>query len=317
MLRTIAISLILLLSVGVMLPFANSAHGIRQSAQVTQKKSKRYRSRAWWNRYRARMRQKRLAAEMARHKQMMTLPQNIAMGNINTVGGPALPSLPTSNSGSSFQELAPTPSTPVTVTSAAAPIQANTAAAPATPVAASVPVPAPAPVQVNTVAAPAPVALSAHAAVNATRPRVVNAVRPVLAPGSGSKQLPGQMNLSVVALSRPNPLFLTSREQKKMLAGVPVSDLRRIVIDKMVATGGWVVNDFVREVKGNRIFVVTARTPKDALTPEKAWTFYFTEAGGRVYGLTTESPVEYAERMTNEAERFIETLRTKPEGTKE
>ena len=33
MLRTIAISLVLLLSVGIMLPFTNSAHGIRQSAQ--------------------------------------------------------------------------------------------------------------------------------------------------------------------------------------------------------------------------------------------------------------------------------------------
>ena len=54
-----------------------------------------------------------------------------------------------------------------------------------------------------------------------------------------------------------------------MLAGVPVADLAGIVIDKMVASGGWVVNDFVREVNGNRVFVVTARTPKDALTPEK------------------------------------------------
>ncbi len=152
--------------------------------------------------------------------------------------------------------------------------------------------------------------MSAHAAATATRPRVVNAVRPVLAPGA-SKQLPGQMNLSVVALSRPNPAVPDSREQKKMLAGVPVADLRRIVIDKMVVNGGWVVNDFVREVNGNRVFVVTARTPKDALTPEKAWTFYFTEAGGRVYGLTTEAPVEYADRMTNEAERFIESLRAK------
>ena len=121
------------------------------------------------------------------------------------------------------------------------------------------------------------------------------------------------MNLSVVALSRPNPAFLTSREQKKMLAGVAVADLRRMVIDKMVVAGGWVVNDFVREINGQRVFVVTARTPKDALTPEKAWTFYFTEAGGRIYGLTTDSPVEFADRMTNEAERFIESLRAKSE----
>ena len=59
--------------------------------------------------------------------------------------------------------------------------------------------------------------------------------------------------------------------------------------------------------------MVTARTPKDALTPEKAWTFYFTEAGGRIYGLTTDSTVDNAERMTVEAERFIESLRAKSE----
>ncbi|HKR23359.1 MAG TPA: hypothetical protein VJS17_12220, partial [Pyrinomonadaceae bacterium] len=117
MLRTIAISLILLLSVGIMLPFANSAHGIRQSTQIAQKKSKRYRSRAWWKRYRARMRQKRLAAEMAKRKDMLTLPQNIAMG-ISNVSGPALPSLPSSNTGTtalSFQELPPSAMTPAPV----------------------------------------------------------------------------------------------------------------------------------------------------------------------------------------------------------
>lgn len=311
MLRTIAISLILLLSVGIMLPFANSAHGIRQSTQITQKKSKRYRSRAWWRRYRARMRAKRAAAELARRNALMALPQNIRVGDLAAAGSPALPALPANAGVTSFQELPPSAMQPGmqprSVTNAAIPTEATTNTVAATPVT----------VQSNPVAAaPVSVPLSAHAAASATRPRVVNSVRPVLAPGA-NKQLPGQMNLSVVALSRPNPLFLTSREQKKMLAGVPVSDLRRIVIDKMLSSGGWVVNDFVREVNGNRVFVVTARTPKDALIPEKAWTFYFTEAGGRVYGLTTEAPVEHAERMTNEAERFIESLRTRPEGTKE
>jgi hypothetical protein len=299
MLRTIAISLILLLSVGIMLPFANSAHGIRQSTQVAQKKkSKRYRSKAWWRRYRARMRAKRAAAELARRNALMALPQNVRVGDLSAAG-PALPSLPSNAGTTSFQELPPSAMQPAmqprSVTNADVPTVATSN---------------------PTATAPASAPLSAHAAASATRPRVVNAVRPVMAPGA-NKQLPGQMNLSVVALSRPNPLFLTSREQKKMLAGVPVSDLRRIVIDKMVASGGWVVNDFVREVNGNRVFVVTARTPKDALTPEKAWTFYFTEAAGRVYGLTTEAPVEYAERMTNEAERFIESLRTKSKGADE
>jgi hypothetical protein len=101
-----------------------------------------------------------------------------------------------------------------------------------------------------------------------------------------------------------------------MLAGVNVSDLRRIVIDKMVVSGGWVTNDFVRDVNGSRVFVVTARTPKDGRAPEKVWTFYFTEVAGRIYGLTTDSSVEQAERMTSEAERFITNLRTNPQAIK-
>ena len=271
MLRTIAISLILVLSVGVMLPFANSAHGIRQTVQVGQKRHGRYRSRAWWRRYRARQRQKRLAAELAHRKAMLTLPQNISVGELSGISGPQLPSLP-----------------------------ANAAAATTLPppvMAESVPATAPAPAVSN----------------GQTRPRVVNAAHPAYKAAVAPK-LPGSMNLAVVALSRPNPAFLTSREEKKMLGGVAVADLRRMVIDKMVSSGGWVVNDFVREVNGSRVFVVTGRTPKDALTPEKTWTFYFTEAGVRIYGLTTDAPVEYAERMTSEAERFIESLRAKAEG---
>ena len=347
MLRTICITLVLLLSVGIMLPFANSAHGIRQSTQVTQKKSKRYRSRAWWRRYRARLRARRAAEELARRNAMLALPQNLATalpqnvgaGDLSMVAGPASPSMSANGSSRSFNELPPLAMrAPMTVHADTSAAQTTAPSVRSTRATIAVPLPAPrkttvavptaqapvtsaAAVPVTIVGAPpempATATVSAHAAVNATRPRVVNAVRPVIAPGSSAPKLPGQMNLSVVALSRPNPIFLTQREQKKMLAGVPVADLKRIVIDKMVNNGGWVVNDFIREVNGSRVFVVTGRTPKDALTPEKAWTFYFTEAGGRVYGLTTEAPVEYAERMSKEAESFIESLRAKSEGTKE
>jgi len=46
MLRTIAIALILVLSLGVMLPLANEAHGIRQSVQL-HKRHRRHHSRAY------------------------------------------------------------------------------------------------------------------------------------------------------------------------------------------------------------------------------------------------------------------------------
>src|SRR5438045_5895201 len=97
MLRTIAISLILVLSVGIMLPFTNSAHGVKQSVEIGQRRHHRYRSRAWWRRYRARMRQKRLAAELAHRNSMLSLPSNVSLGEVNGVAGPALPSLPVSS----------------------------------------------------------------------------------------------------------------------------------------------------------------------------------------------------------------------------
>ena len=279
MLRITAISLILVLSLGAMLPLANEAHGIRQSVQVHQRRHRRH-SRAWWRRYRARLRQRRAAAEiMAAHRNTsLSLPKNIPVGDLSAVGGPAVFVLPENAPGMNTLPAPP----------------AFAAAASAQPVAV---VPAPQP---------------AYSASNGqTRPRVVGNLNAAVK--TPAAKLPGQMSLSVVALSRPNPVFLTSREEKNMLAGVAVADLRRIVIDKMVTAGGWVTNDFVREINGHRVFVVMARTPGDTLTPEKAWTFYFTEAGGRIYGLTTDSPLEFADRMSNEAERYMELLRAKAE----
>jgi hypothetical protein len=299
MLRTIAIALILVLSVGVMLPFANEAHGVRQSVQVKQRRHYRYRSRAWWRRYRARLRQKRAAAAaLAAHRNAsLALPQNIPVGDLSAVGGPAVPVLPESSPG--VNSLSAPPAYPV------ANAQPIAVAAHAQPVAVAVNAQ---PVTVTATAQPVYTASNGQ-----TRPRVVGALNAAVK--SPAAKLPGQMSLSVVALSRPNPVFLTSREQNRMLGGVAVADLRRIVIDKMVAAGGWVTNDSMREVNGKRVFVVMARTPGDALTPEKAWTFYFTEAGGRIYGLTTDSALEFADRMSNEAERYLETLRKTEAGT--
>ena len=257
MLRTTAISLILLLSVGVMLPFTNSAHGVRQSAQVGQFRHSRYRSRAWWRRYRARLRKKRAAAELAHRQRLLSVANNISLADL-AAGTPL--SVPASN-GPEYTASTST-STP---------------------------------------------ALGVPPELNRSAPKAENKTSAKLP----TVKLPGQMNLAVVALSRPNPAFLTSREQSKMLAGMAMSDLRRIVIDKMLVAGGWVTNDFVQDIDGAKVFIVTARTPKDVNSPEKAWTFYFTEADGRIYGLTTDAPIEFSDRMSTEAERFIASLRAR------
>src|SRR6185295_8344402 len=126
MLRPIAIALILVLSVGIMLPFANEAHGIRQTVELGQRRHHRYRSRAWWRRYRARQRQKRLAAEMAHRNASLALPQNISVADLSGVSAPSLPSLP---SNATAAETLPPP-VMMAATAAPAPVASNGATRP-------------------------------------------------------------------------------------------------------------------------------------------------------------------------------------------
>jgi hypothetical protein len=328
--RTIAISLLLLLSVGILLPFADStAHGVRQSYQIGARKHSRYRSRAWWRRYRARLRKKRAAAlELAHRNALMSVPANLNLGNFVAVT-PLTPQVATNATPASAPTVTlpkasarmaslptataptvtvPTPMMPTISVETPSATKTNStrshAASPTSTVVTSMsstPILMNTPVVVNAPTAAAPKAAEARPA-NETRLLPKNRITP----------LPGELSISVVALSRPNPAFLTAREEAKLLAGVNVGDLRRIVIDRMVTAGGWVTNDYVREINGGRVFVVTARTPRNGQTPEKAWTFYFTESGGRIYSLTTDSPLEHTDRMGKEAERFIGTLRAAP-----
>src|SRR4030095_16925314 len=90
MLRTITLSLVMLVSVLAMLPFANStAHGIRQSVSAGQQRRYRRHSRAWWRRYRARLRQRR--AEARSHR---TNPLAVAPEIVGVRPNPALQSMP-------------------------------------------------------------------------------------------------------------------------------------------------------------------------------------------------------------------------------
>jgi hypothetical protein len=127
----------------------------------------------------------------------------------------------------------------------------------------------------------------------------------------GTAAIPSQGTLAVVARSRPNPAYLTQREQRTMLSGVSFSDLRRIAIDKMINSGGWVINDYERQVNGARVFVVIAQTPSDGRSPEKTWNFYFAEVDGKIYSLTLNTPVEFSGKLTVEGEKFISSLTVK------
>ena len=62
MLRTVTLSLLMLVSIGVMLPIASSTHGLRQTCRYHTTAPISRHSRAWWRRHRARRRFRRAAA---------------------------------------------------------------------------------------------------------------------------------------------------------------------------------------------------------------------------------------------------------------
>ena len=237
MLRTFTLSLLMLVSVVVMLPFASStAHGLRQSSASQQQRRYRRHSRAWWRRHRARLRMRRAAALAHRSSPLSS-------GLVNSTVPEATLSLPKLPAGWNNTTLA-----------------------------------------------------------NGGELKFRT---------EGSATIPGQGTLAVVARSRPNPAFLTQREQRTMLSGMSFSDLRRIAIDKMINSGGWVINDYERQVNGARVFIVVAQTPSDGRSPEKAWNFYFAEVDGKIYSLTLNTPLEFSNKLTVEGEKFISSLTMK------
>jgi len=237
MLRTITLSLLMLVSVVVMLPFASStAHGLRQSSAAHHHRH-RHHSRAWWRRHRARVRLRRAAALAHRNSPLGSVAVKSITPDASPLGLPKLPA-----------------------------------------------------------------GWNSATLVNGGELKFRT---------EGSATIPGQGTLAVVARSRPNPAYLTQREQRTMLSGVSFSDLRRIAIDKMINAGGWVINDYEREVNGARVFVVIAQTPSDGRSPEKSWNFYFAEVDGKIYSLTLNTPVEFSSTLAAAGEKFISSLAVK------
>jgi hypothetical protein len=120
----------------------------------------------------------------------------------------------------------------------------------------------------------------------------------------------GQVSVAVVGDAVAGSAGAPRSSQRRALGGVPFASLRRTVIDKMLAAGGWVVNDFEREINGRRVYVVLAQTsaPSDRRAPDQSWSFYFTEVDGRIYNIVSNAPVEFSDRLGLEVERVIATL---------
>jgi hypothetical protein len=122
----------------------------------------------------------------------------------------------------------------------------------------------------------------------------------------------GQAELSAVAANPAGASALNARAQRRQLAGVPFADLRRQVIEKMIAGNGWVINDLEREINGRRVFLVVAQTAasSDGRTKAETWNFYYTEIDGRIYSLAAHAPLDATEQMAAESEKVLATLPT-------
>jgi hypothetical protein len=140
----------------------------------------------------------------------------------------------------------------------------------------------------------------------AKRARQGEAVYTVLAPDGRAA---GTAVLAPVSLSATQVAAAPTTVKTKSVGGVPVTALRRTVIDRMVAEGGWVTNDIVQESHGRRVFVVLAQTGTPGM-PARSWTFYFTEIDGRVYSLATTAPVEFSAPLAAGSEQLMATLKS-------
>lgn len=113
----------------------------------------------------------------------------------------------------------------------------------------------------------------------------------------------GSASISVVGPSRANG-------GRQNVGGVSTSMLRRDVIDKMIKENGWVVNDYQKEIAGQTVYVVVAQSQgKNGGVQSRM--FYFTEVDGQVYSVATNSPIQESERLAEESEKVINSLKTR------
>jgi hypothetical protein len=293
-LRVALLCLLVLAMVAGALPVTDSlARWSRRSAVSKYRKHRRH-SRAWWRRHRALMRARRERAAARRlERERLSLTEGSAAArryanaptavnvSLLTFDAPPAPGVGVASN------VSPSTSTPTFVRTSAQNVSADIAVSPSRR--------AQMPFDFN--------APSNWSPSRRTRPG--EAVYNVVAPDGRSA---GTAVLAPVSLSTAQLAGAPTSPKTKTVGGLPITALRRTVIDRMVAEGGWVTNDIIQESHGRRVFVVLAQTGTPG-APSRSWTFYFTEVDGRVYSLATTAPVEFAEPLASASEQLMATLR--------
>ena len=138
---------------------------------------------------------------------------------------------------------------------------------------------------------------------------------------SSSKASPAELQFRVnnsagdqvgsAAISVVGPAMSSGAEgSRKGVGGISTSTLRRDVIDRMIKENGWVVNDYQKDIAGQSVYVVVAQS-QSRNGAVQSRIFYFTEVDGRIYSVATNSPVQEAERLAEESEKVINSLKSR------
>jgi hypothetical protein len=273
-LRVITLTLLVLVTVAGALPITESLAKWSRRSAVSNRKRYRKHSRAWWRRHRALMRARR--ARAAERRRLAASRAGAAPG-VNT----ALLTFNANASAPLPPAAAPSPTAPATLASTPA-----RAAAPA-----------------RSSLLPFDFA-TPHNWTAGRKTRSGAAVFTVATPDGRAS---GTAVIAPVALSAAELAGVTVGPKTKTVGGTPVAALRRTVIDRMVAEGGWVTNDFVQEMRGRKVFVVQAQTGAPG-APSQSLTFYFTEVDGRLYSLATTAPFQFAAPIAAGSEQFMASL---------
>jgi hypothetical protein len=276
-LRVITLTLLVLVTVAGALPITESLAKWSRRSAVSQRKRHRKHSRAWWRRHRALVRVRRARAAERRR-----------LAAAAAGGDPAAPKINTTLL--TFNANAGAPLVSATASNPAAP--ATLASTPARAAA-----PARSPLLPFDFAAP-------H---NWTAGRKTRSGAAVFTVATPDGRAAGTAVVAPVSLSGSELAGVTVGPKTKTVGGTPVAALRRTVIDRMVAEGGWVTNDFVQELRGRKVFVVQAQTGAPG-APTQSLTFYFTEIDGRLYSLATTAPFEFAAPIAAGSEQFMASL---------
>lgn len=294
-LRVIILTLLVLVTTAGALPITETLAKWSRRSSVSQRKRYRKHTRAWWRRHRALLRARRARALERRRRAELarawnTNPKiNTALLTFNAnVGAPVMPA-GLSNPAVLTAGPTATPNTLAPTGPVATPTLASTTARATAPARSSL--------------------LPFNFAMphNWTAGRKTRTGAAVFTVASPEGHAAGTAVVAPVALSSEEMAGVPVGPKTKKVGGTPIAALRRTVIDRMVAEGGWVTNDFVQEMRGRKVFIVQAQLGAPGV-PTQSLTFYFTEIDGRLYSLATTAPFQFAAPVAAGSEQFMASL---------